>query len=688
MNNESYFSDDIIKIIIKIYELANSIINKKIISCPIHCCLINYEWIEKFKNNYNYEKISQEINKHTKSNKYYDFNNNIEFLINKIKEKKLNIRKGESIIDVIHGISFNPKEEEFSEGLKHYTNFFIIESKIFFEIKKLNSKNEPKKLEFPFYFNSKVFYKGTNFIDFGHIEDKGKFISEYYFNFTKTKFIIKLIEKLNSNLNKFFEEKKISKNNPEKQPLIEDNIQVGDLIILKFCSPKEVLNEYKRDKKKKIDIKSQIYTKKNVFKNCIDSQEHNKRGKKEEKKEVKKEEKKEVKKEIKKEEKQLYNNINCFKNIKITPMIGLENIGQTCYMNAALQCFSNSYALVDYFLDSNKISLIENAVRMKNQDEPQLTSEFQELISNLWIKKSKNYYSPHNFKTTVGKIEPLFKNFEANDAKDFVNFIIMTLHKELNGIDNSFTNTNYIEPPTQNINQYNNVQVLQAYLYYFQLDNSSIISTYFYGTTQGEIECQNCKMQLFQMGQNIPIIKYNYQTYFFLNFPLDEVRKFIMSNQILYQNYMANGIDPNKEVNLNECFLYNQKDDYMFGYCERCDNNNAQLLSRTKLFTIPLYLIILLNRGRGIEFNIKINFPETFNSNGMAINSNGNYILYGVVKHFGDNSSSGHFAAYCRSPVDNCWYFYNDAIVTPVSEQEKAVIQNNGLTYILFYKKI
>ena len=57
-------------------------------------------------------------------------------------------------------------------------------------------------------------------------------------------------------------------------------------------------------------------------------------------------------------------------------------------------------------------------------------------------------------------------------------------------------------------------------------------------------------------------------------------------------------------------------------------------------------------------------------------------------KHFGDNSSSGHFAAYCRSPVDNCWYFYNDAIVTPISEQEKASIQNNGLTHILFYRKI
>ena len=190
------------------------------------------------------------------------------------------------------------------------------------------------------------------------------------------------------------------------------------------------------------------------------------------------------------------------------------------------------------------------------------------------------------------------------------------------------------------------------------------------------------------MGQNISIIKYNYQTYFYLNFPLDEVRKFIMSNQILYKNYMANGIDPNKEVNLNECFLYNQRDDYIYGYCDRCGKINAQLLHRKKLFTIPLYFIILVNRGKGNEINIKLNFPETFNSKGMAINSNGNYILYGVVKHFGDNSSSGHFAAYCRSPVDNLWYFYNDAIVTPVSEQEKAVIQNNGLTYILFYRKI
>ena len=156
---------------------------------------------------------------------------------------------------------------------------------------------------------------------------------------------------------------------------------------------------------------------------------------------------------------------------------------------------------------------------------------------------------------------------------------------------------------------------------------------------------------------------------------------------MLYMNYMNMGININNEVNLIDCFNYYQKDDIIIGYCDRCCNDNAQIISRTKLFTIPNYLIILLNRGKGIQFNIKINFPEILNTNGIAINP-GNYLLYGVVKHFGDSSSCGHFAAYCRSPIDNCWYFYNDAIVTPINENEKARIQENGLTYILFYKHL
>jgi uncharacterized UBP type Zn finger protein len=239
-----------------------------------------------------------------------------------------------------------------------------------------------------------------------------------------------------------------------------------------------------------------------------------------------------------------------------------------------------------------------------------------------------------------------------------------------------------------NINPYDYSQVLQSYLYEFQLNFNSFISNCFYGTTQGEFECQNCKMQIYQTCQNLPLVKYNYQTFFFLNFPLDEVRKYILSNQMLYMKYMNTNTNPNVEVNLIDCFYYYQKDDILSCYCDRCQNINAQVLTRTKLYVAPIYLILLFNRGKGIQFKIKIAFPEILDTNGIFVNPSGIYQLYGVVKHYGDSSASGHFTAYCRSPIDRMWYHYNDAMVTPVNEQEKYIIQENGMTYMLFYSKM
>ena len=156
---------------------------------------------------------------------------------------------------------------------------------------------------------------------------------------------------------------------------------------------------------------------------------------------------------------------------------------------------------------------------------------------------------------------------------------------------------------------------------------------------------------------------------------------------MLYTKYMNSRIDPNVAVNLIDCFYYFQKDDILDCYCERCQINNAKVISRTKLFVAPSYLIILLNRGKGREFNIKLMFPEEFDTNGIFINPSGIFELYGVVKHFGESGSSGHFTAYCRSPIDHQWYFYNDDTVTPVKDQEKYQMQEIGLTYMLFYQK-
>ena len=62
------------------------------------------------------------------------------------------------------------------------------------------------------------------------------------------------------------------------------------------------------------------------------------------------------------------------------------------------------------------------------------------------------------------------------------------------------------------------------------------------------------------------------------------------------------------------------------------------------------------------------------------------YGLIGVVTHLGGNDSSGHFISCCKSPIDNNWYKYNDAMVSPVKNFQEEII-DYAMPYILVYQK-
>ena len=205
----------------------------------------------------------------------------------------------------------------------------------------------------------------------------------------------------------------------------------------------------------------------------------------------------------------------------------------------------------------------------------------------------------------------------------------------------------------------------------FIKENQSIISDLFYGINCNNTQCCNC-------NRNI----YNYQIYFFIVFPLEEVRKFKNNNQM---NFI------NQPVNIYDCFDYDRKVNFMYGensmYCNYCKkNSNCQM--RTCLTTGPEILILLLNRGKGIEFNVKIIFPEELNLFNYIEYKNTGYIykLIGVITHIGESGMGGHFIAYCKDPISQSWYKYNDAIVSEVQDFQNEVI-NFAMPYLLFYQK-
>ena len=239
--------------------------------------------------------------------------------------------------------------------------------------------------------------------------------------------------------------------------------------------------------------------------------------------------------------------------------------------------------------------------------------------------------------------------------KDLVLFLLETMHNELNKV----TVSNQFE---DNIDQYNFENSFYSFANYFKNNFRSIVSDIFYGMYNSRMKCYSCG-----------VVTHNIQCYNLLIIPLEEVR--IFKNR--FQNY----------VTIRECFEYYQKSDFMTGqnqiYCNNC-KQMANSENNTTLLVGPKVLIINLNRGKGLQFNVTIDFNEYINISDFLFFKKPyiNYELIGVVTHFGPSSDSGHFIAFCKSFVDKRWYKYNDAIVTPCSFQDT---KNTGVPYILFY---
>ena len=168
------------------------------------------------------------------------------------------------------------------------------------------------------------------------------------------------------------------------------------------------------------------------------------------------------------------------------------------------------------------------------------------------------------------------------------------------------------------------------------------------------------------------------------NYNMLQQNQFIMNQPILMNNNI-------NEVNIFDCFDYDTKENYMTGenqmFCNQC-RSNSDCIMTTNLYTGPEVLILILNRGKGIEFDVKLNFTEELNLSKYIENKESGYMykLIGVITHVGESYMSEHFIAYCKDPLNGKWYKYNDAIVDEVKDFKKEVI-DFAMPYLLFYQK-
>ncbi|CAF1092607.1 unnamed protein product, partial [Didymodactylos carnosus] len=389
---------------------------------------------------------------------------------------------------------------------------------------------------------------------------------------------------------------------------------------------------------------------------------------------------------------------------------GLINLGNTCFMNSALQCLSNIRPLTIYFL--------ENIQSLNGE----MSGAYADFISNIWDHPQDSCFEPKLLKRRISLFAPQFTGYGQHDAQEFMNFLLDALHEDLKRFSSD--------------------------------DPQSIIADLFHGEMQSVVQCSQCSnsevsTNLFtflplHLHQKSRVFDVEYRS---LNngvksYRVETARNGNISNLINdfiftykssadYQRYQRNlprancllvsdshqkhghhshgellrniltsnvflqetssiieTCDP-KELTIYECLEKFTAQEILGKhgkwYCSRCDI----LRNATKTFNIvllPKVLILQLKRFSYNDSNDKINIfvdcPLTdldlsdFTSN----KTKAKYDLAAVSNHSG-TLKFGHYVTNAKNFATGKWYQFDDQKVNSIIETD--VITKNA--YILVY---
>jgi hypothetical protein len=109
---------------------------------------------------------------------------------------------------------------------------------------------------------------------------------------------------------------------------------------------------------------------------------------------------------------------------------GLDNIGNTCYMNSGLQCLMHIPQFVEYFLSKQHVQELNPSNPLGFNGE--VAMALGNLISMCWSARLYRSVRPSLFKATIGKFNEQFSGTRQQDAQELVSFLLDAVHEDVN----------------------------------------------------------------------------------------------------------------------------------------------------------------------------------------------------------------------------------------------------------------
>ncbi len=322
--------------------------------------------------------------------------------------------------------------------------------------------------------------------------------------------------------------------------------------------------------------------------------------------------------------------------------IGINNLGNTCFINACLQILIHCPLFI--------YKLIKNE-KLINEKTP-ITSNFLS-ICKMMMETEEISIDISNFKNLLALNHKLFEGYLQNDSQEFCRILLEDVSRELNEIKikSKYRILNNSDRKSKKLRD-------EDFHKNFTQREKSIITDIFYAQIVNIFTCE-CKAEIysFQKILDFPLL-----------FPENINSDIITINELLKLYFQTENID------------FESK-------CERCHKISSHK-KEIKISRPPEILILSLQRidERQEKLGYKVKFPQILDiypyvDHDCGYDREYKYNLFGIINHVG-NIDYGHYFSFIKIGNKN-WLKFNDHEVKNI----KKISDCSEDVYALFYLK-